>query len=870
MVQRTERNCTSKVVLSLLVGATFLISTGTSAALEPAGSLNQSVPCLGASSSLQTPNTLGYDRCPAPSELGLRNAGATVSSPDGKHVYVLSSQVTGNRQARHAAFGSIAVFQRSSTGALTQVGRADSPQSQNCIGGDSDTTDTHSSGCDGTVNFAGHGGQLLANAVDLAISPDGRYVYTIGKVSLPRGGESPGITIFERDAATGGLNLTRQGCTGNIGLFPACTFNQVWRSTDRAKALTTSRDGTYVYVLLESNAQGGEQVISSKKIIALRQGSDGELNFSKCYSGEGPGSGCSPVSAFIGDGKAVDLTVSPDGASLYALGTTRGEASDFSRVVEFALNRETGELSPADPAGASCITTTGQDPSCRVDRRTPWLSGPTALAISPDGRNIYVTYRQPTVTIAVFGRNMSSGTLNYSSCSAYDPNSVALGIPCEGKLAGSALAQNGQEDSFGAFGAIVVSPDSRSIYASGGGISFTPPAPTIYGTTLSLARNLETGSLTQYEGDSGCSTDVYPSSSHDPSCRLSTGMLISQGIAAVGSNVYVSGSLSDSLASFDVLQDPEPEDPVTQAQTSPDQGSGSASSESTKLAEAVTPGRVSCDRLTRATQLRWTTAWRRIGVGSARLRGPTGGYVLRTSRSSTFYLDRTGGDRRRVMFKLDGKQLSVSRLRQPRVRLDGSDLSLGIHKLSAKLGNQTYALRFRTVDCAPPTLTVSASQKRADTNGNISLDLRSNGPAIGTVSFQLPQSVRLPVNARRADQPAGTINIGGQTSNLRIARSSAGKKMRTFTLKGRNISLLVRAGKHLQITTGLRPREIHSVTLQLFGVNLSPKRTSALTFQATATGQAGERVSLRTALPRDPKKISRKSVRKHDRSAQYQ
>ena len=102
-------------------------------------------------------------------------------------------------------------------------------------------------------------------------------------------------------------------------------------------------------------------------------------------------------------------TVSPDGKNVYALTSTG--------VVAFNRNATTGAVS-----FAGCIDgrTTTADPCSGIPGATlggenSGLDNPTAIAISDDGRNLYVTTDFDS-SIVTFSRNTDSGALSFVEC----------------------------------------------------------------------------------------------------------------------------------------------------------------------------------------------------------------------------------------------------------------------------------------------------------------------------------------------------------------------------------------------------------------------------------------------------------------------
>ena len=99
-----------------------------------------------------------------------------------------------------------------------------------------------------------------------------------------------------------------------------------------------------------------------------------------------------------------DIAVSPDGSSVYAI-----SGFDYS-LVHFSRDPQTGGLTPA-----GCIVDadapTSTDPCAQS---APGLSGPGAVAVSPDGASVYVTSEDES--IAIFSRETETGELTPAGC----------------------------------------------------------------------------------------------------------------------------------------------------------------------------------------------------------------------------------------------------------------------------------------------------------------------------------------------------------------------------------------------------------------------------------------------------------------------
>jgi len=171
------------------------------------------------------------------------------------------------------------------------------------------------------------------------------------------------------------------------------------------------------------------------------------------------------------------------------------------------------------PAGAGGCVAADTASGCA---RAVGLRGPNSVAVSPDGRNLYATARTPG-SIVAFTRNRTTGTLTQIS----DGGCIAV-VTLPGCAAGRGLA---------AADAVAVSPDGRSVYAA----AFAGNA------IAAFARNASTGALTQSPGAAGCLVN-------EPADGCATGLALAspEGLAVSpdGTSVYVASALSNSLVAL--------------------------------------------------------------------------------------------------------------------------------------------------------------------------------------------------------------------------------------------------------------------------------------------------------------------------------
>ena len=258
---------------------------------------------------------------------------AIAVSPDGKHVYVASSKSD-----------AIAIFTRNrQTGTLSQ-----------------------GKGTIGCIAAKGAGDCAPAIGLDepnsIAISPDGRSLY-----ATSRAGNS--VTIFVRNRKTGGLRQLPPAFPGCIsGLpIPGCGAGLALLAPD---VVVVSPDGLNVYV----GSFFGNSVATFARnpqtgMLAQLAGTAGCIAEATA--------GCATGIAL----KSVEgLAISGDGTSVYAA-TALSNA-----VVQLVRNPSTGVLSQATD-GSGCIVEAPLT-GCTTGRE---LAGANAVDVSPDGKNTYVT-----------------------------------------------------------------------------------------------------------------------------------------------------------------------------------------------------------------------------------------------------------------------------------------------------------------------------------------------------------------------------------------------------------------------------------------------------------------------------------------------
>jgi DNA-binding beta-propeller fold protein YncE len=312
-------------------------------------------------------------------------------SPDGKNVYVAS----------YTSDAVVRLNRNTTTGAITQPAG-----SAGCV------SETGAGPC-----ADGHG---LSGAAWVTVSANGKSVYVASTISNA-------VARFDRNTTTGAITQPAgsAGCVSETGAGPCADghalLDPVW--------VAPSPEGKSVYVAsLQSNAVARFDRNTSTGAITQPAGSAG------CVSETGAG----PCADGHGLSGPFSVVVSPDGNSLYVASTNSNAVSRLNR------NATTGAIT--QPAGsAGCVSETGAGPCANGHA----LSGANSVALSPDGKSVYVT-SDGSNAIAALKRN-ATGAISQPAGSAGCVSETGAG-PCAD---GHALS--------GAYGG-TVSADGKSVY----------------------------------------------------------------------------------------------------------------------------------------------------------------------------------------------------------------------------------------------------------------------------------------------------------------------------------------------------------------------------------------------------------------------
>ena len=221
-----------------------------------------------------------------------------------------------------------------------------------------------------------------------------------------------------------------------------------------------------------------------------------------------------------------DVVVSPDGNNVYAIGSSDDAIAEFTRNADGSLTQ------------LGCIADTNADGTCDTTTATG-LEDPQAIAITPDGKNVYVAAEDSEADpdIAEFTRN-ANGSLTEvsgSDCIAEGEDEV-----CD--VTGAAGLGVDEPPN-----ALAVSPNGQNVYVGDAQDE----------SIATLTRNTTDGSLSEpAPADDDCIQDENEDSSECANTASGLSEVTGVVISPDGADVYTAGSPNEdangSIAEFSV------------------------------------------------------------------------------------------------------------------------------------------------------------------------------------------------------------------------------------------------------------------------------------------------------------------------------
>lgn len=285
----------------------------------------------------------------------------------------------------------------------------------------------------------------LLGARSVALSPDGESVYVASAYDHA-------VAVFDRNKRG---DLTPAGCVED-SQWGLGECEQTASGLRVAHSIAVSPDGESVYVA------------GNDTVTHFARHEDGGLSFADCVADDRATYASAQVCATIDGVGGGPLVISPDGRSLYEVGYEHA-------VTAFDLD-PAGALKYSECVSASDVPQNESEPLEGCQHTSDGLFGAADLAISPDGRSIYVISTQGgdghgADAIVLLARDPTTAKITDSTCifGGWSPG-------CPGGV--------------GPFNphSIAVSPDGESVYMTSGYFGY-------YGTVQFFARDTSTGAL---------------------------------------------------------------------------------------------------------------------------------------------------------------------------------------------------------------------------------------------------------------------------------------------------------------------------------------------------------------------------------------
>jgi hypothetical protein len=241
----------------------------------------------------------------------------------------------------------------------------------------------------------------------LDVSHDGNTVLTTSLLGTTAKNFWGQLTVYRRDPAIGMLNYA--SCLYGGGGPQSQNLNSCVEhpSLNGPASVEISGDGKSVYVGSEPNL-----------VTVFSRFAGSELGFVQCFAGEAPGYPSGPADGCTklkGLGSPI-VRVSGNGQNVYVAGSETDTVTVLVRDARTSVLRYTGCLRGNNQPGNGCTS-------------VPGLNAPRDIALSTNGRSIYVTGSKD-FTLDQFERSVGDGSFRFRRC--YGNTKVASCAPAEG------------------------------------------------------------------------------------------------------------------------------------------------------------------------------------------------------------------------------------------------------------------------------------------------------------------------------------------------------------------------------------------------------------------------------------------------------